>query len=147
MSEVKRLDLGGDILLSGETREDVDAVFQDLVRRGAAIISPVAQVGRNWVAVCTQPPTTHEADRTSTLDLRDVVEAAERRRRAEAALCKIEQVGFKHIVTGPTRDGVYFCVTELLEQGATLVTAAEETPGNWVAVCDTAAKEKGSGRR
>jgi hypothetical protein len=84
MAEVKRLDLGGDILLSGETREDVDAVLQDLLRRGAKIVTPLTQVGKTWVAACTQPPKIHESDRTSTLNMREA-QAAQRKRRPEAA--------------------------------------------------------------
>ena len=137
MAEVKRLDAGGDILLSGETREDVDAVLEDLLARGANILTPLTRVGKTWVAACTQPPKTHEADRTSTLDLREI-QAAQRERRPEASLCKVEQAGFKLMVTGPTHEAVYARVQELLEDGATLVSDAEEIAGPWVAVCDTA---------
>jgi hypothetical protein len=137
MAEVKHLDAGGDILLSGETREDVEAVLQDLVGRGARVVTPLSRVGRSWVAACTQPPKAHDADRTSTLDLREI-QAAQRKRRAEAALCSVEQAGFKLIVTGPTHDAVYARLQELLEDGATLVSDAEESAGTWIAVCDTA---------
>jgi hypothetical protein len=139
MAEVKRLDLGGDILLSGETREDVDAVLQDLIRRRAKIVTPLTQVGKNWVAACTQPPAIQDSDRTSTLNMREV-QAARRKRRPAAALCEIEQVGFKLIVTGPTHEAVYACLQELLEDGATLVSDAEESAGTWFAVCDTVAR-------
>jgi hypothetical protein len=93
------------------------------------------------VAACTQPPKIHEADRTSTLDLREL-QAAQRKRRPEAALCEIQHVGFKLIVTGPTHEAVYACVRNLLEDGATLFSAAEESDGIWLAVCDTAAAPK-----
>src|ERR1700682_2289492 len=139
MAEVKRLDLGGDILLSGETREDVDAVLQDFVRRRAKIVTPLTQVGKTWVAACTQPPTIHESDHTSTLNMREV-QAAQRKRRPEAALCKIEQVGFKLIVAGPTHDAVHARLLELLGDGATLVSDAEESAGTWFAVCYTPAR-------
>ena len=134
---VKLLDAGSDILLSGETREEVDAALKELVGRGADVITPLSQVGRSWVAACTQPLKPEEVDRTSTLDLREL-QAAQRERRPLAALCQVEQVGFKLIVTGPTHDAVYARVQELLEEGATLVSDAEESDGAWIAVFDTA---------
>jgi hypothetical protein len=140
MALVKRLDLGSDILLSAETQEDVDTALQDLVSRGAHILSPVALVGRSWVAACTRPGKLSEVDRTSTLDLGEV-EAAQKQR-TQAALCKTEEVGFKVVITGPTQDAVYARVMDLLHEGATLVSAAEESFGGWIAVCDTATSSK-----
>lgn len=134
---IKRLDAGGDILLSGETREEVDAALKELVGRGADVITPLSLVGRSWVAACTQPLKPKDVDRTSTLDLREL-QAAQRKERPLAALCTVEQVGYKLIVTGPSHDAVYARVQELLEQGATLVSDAEESGGAWVAVFDTA---------
>ena len=96
MAEVKRLDAGGDILISGETREEVDAALKDLVSRGADVVTPLSLVGRSWVAACTQPTNASELDRTSTLDLRDI-QAAMRKRRPEAALCQVEEAGLKQI--------------------------------------------------
>ena len=140
MAGVKRLDLGGDILLSGDTREEVDAAFQDIVRRGGGVISPLSQVGHKWVAACTQPRKIDDVDTTSTLSLHEIEAAM--RRRAEAALCTVEEFGFKVIVSGPTHDAVYARVMELIRDGAMLVTDAEESFGTWVAVCDTAASPK-----
>jgi hypothetical protein len=136
MAEVKRLDAGGDILISGDSREDVEAALQDLLARGASVITPLTQVGRSWVAACSPPPQAEDIDRTSTLDLRDI-QAAQRKRRPEAALCQVEEAGLKRIVTGPTHDAVHARLAELLEGGAKLVSAPEESFGSWIAVCDT----------
>ena len=137
MAEVKRLDTGGgDILLSGETRDDVDAVLQELVGRGAKVITPLGLVGRKWVAACTPPPKAADIDRTSTLDLSQI-QAAIRQRRPEAALCRVDEMGLKRIVTGPTHDAVHARLAELLEEGATLVSPVKEEFGSWIAVCDT----------
>jgi hypothetical protein len=134
---VKRLDAGGDILLSGEIREEVDAALKELVARGADVITPLSQVGKTWVAACSQPLNPEEMDRTSTLDLREL-QAAQRKRRPLAGLCQVEKVGFKLIVTGPSHEAVYARVQELLEEGAMLVSDAEDQGGTWVAVFDTA---------
>lgn len=141
MAEVKRLDTGTDILISGESREEVAAALQDLVARGAAVITPLSQLGRSWVAACTHPRKEHAADRTSTLDLREI-QAAQRQRRPEAALCRVEEMGLKRVVTGPSRDAVHARLAELLEEGATLVSDVQEDFGSWIAVCDTGAKPK-----
>lgn len=141
MAEVKRLDAGGDILISGETAEEVVAVLNDLVARGAKVVTPLTQVGKTWVAACTPPEKVQEADRTSTLDLRDI-QAAMRKRRPEAALCEVEEAGLKRIITGPSFDAVHARLAELLEGGATLVAPPEESFGSWIAVCDTGGKKE-----
>jgi predicted enzyme related to lactoylglutathione lyase len=136
MGDVKLLDAGGDILISGETRDEVDAVLQDLLGRGAKIISPLTPVGRSWVAACSPPPKVHDADRTTTLDLREIL-AAQRQRRPGASLCRVEEAGLKRIITGPSYEAVNARLAEFLEQGATLVSEPEENFGSWIAVCDT----------
>src|SRR3954465_15381653 len=137
MAEVKRLDTGGgDILISGESPEDVDAALQDLLARGAKVITPLSRVGKTWVAACSPAPKIEDIDRTSTLDLRDI-QAAQRARRPEAALCHVEEAGLKRIITGPTHDAVHARLAEMIEQGATLVSQPEESFGSWIAVCDT----------
>ena len=141
MAEVKRLDTGENILISGETSTEVEAVLQDLLARGAKVITPLSQVGRSWVAACTKPPEVHAADRTSTLDLREILKA-QRQRRPEALLCQVEEAGLKRIITGPSFDAVHARLAELLEGGATLVSDVEESFGSWIAVCDTGARKK-----
>jgi hypothetical protein len=139
---VKRLDAGADILLSGETREEVDAALKELVERGADVITPLSLVGRTWVAACTQPLKPEEVDRTSTLDLREL-QAAQRKHRPLAALCQVDKVGFKLIVTGPSHEAVYARVQDLLEEGAMLVSDAEDLGDTWTAVLDTVSPPKG----
>jgi len=140
MAEVKRLDAGGDILISGATREEVDAALQDLLSRGATVVTPLTQVGKTWVAACTPAVEVSALDRTSTLDLRDI-QAAMRKNRPEAALCQFEVAGFKRIITGPTHDAVHARLAEMLEAGATLVSPPEESFGSWIAVADTGTKK------
>lgn len=142
MAQVKHLDTGGDILISGDSREEVEAALRDLVARGAQVITPLSLVGRSWVAACTPPPELHEADRTSTLDLRELQAAAQRERHPEAALCRVEEMGLKRVVTGPTYDAVHARLAELLAEGCTLVSDVQEDFGSWIAICDTGAKAK-----
>ena len=141
MADVKRLDAGDEILVSGATRDEVDAVLQDFLARGAKLITPLSQVGRSWVAACSPPPKVHAADRTSTLNMRDI-QAAQRKRRPQAALCQVEEAGLKRIITGPTLDAAHARLAEFLEGGATLVSNPEESFGSWIAVCDLGAQPK-----
>jgi len=137
MAEVKRLDAGGTILISGESAEDVDATLQDLLARGATIITPLSKIGSRWVAACSQAPTVHDSDRTTTLNLRDVV--AKAKRLSDASLCRVEEAGLKRIITGPTAEAVRARLADFLEGGCTLVSDVEESFGSWMAVCDTGA--------
>lgn len=138
MAEVKRLDAGGDILISGGTREEVEAALQELLAGGARLITPASQVGRMWVAACA--PRSH-IDDTSTLYFSQIA-AAQRQRRPEAALCGVEEVGLKRIVTGPSREAVDARTAELVAEGAEIVSGPEESYGSWIAVCDTGGKIK-----
>ena len=132
MSEVKILDAGDKLLFSGAERDDVDAKLRYFVGRGAKIVSPLSQVGTTWVAACTPPTASEDADRTSTLLLSDIAAAGQ-----DQGPCRVESLGFKHIITGPTRADVDAKVAEMVQMGATLVTEAEESDGEWVAVCDS----------
>ena len=51
--------------------------------------------------------------------------------------CRVETLGLKRIVTGPTREGVGAKVEELMQLGAVLVGDIECVDGRWTAVCDT----------
>ena len=134
MAEVKRLDAGGNILISGESAAEVDVVLQDMLARGAQVITPLTKVGNRWVAACSPAPEVHDADRTTTLNLRDILTKA--KRRSDASLCKVEEAGLKRIITGPTAEAVQARLEEFLEGGCTLVSGVEESFGSWIAVCD-----------
>ncbi|HEY6822118.1 MAG TPA: hypothetical protein VI321_08850 [Burkholderiales bacterium] len=150
MSEVKILDAGEKLLLSGADPEAVQAKLSYYVGRGSKIVSPLTQVGSSWVAACTPPMEAHAADRTSTLDLAEILRAQQ----AQAAprpeepqpdgLCTIEKVGFKRLITGPTQEAVQAMTRRFLEFGAGVVSGPEEIFGQWSAVCDLGdGREKG----
>ena len=141
MAEVKRLDAGGDIMISGPTSGDVQDALDELVARGARVITPLSRVGQAWVAACSAP-TREDIDRSTTLDL-SRIQALQRarERHPEAALCKVEEFGLKRIVTGPSYDAVQARLDELVGEGAVLVTAPEEDYGAWIGVCDTGGKK------
>jgi hypothetical protein len=141
MSEsVKVLDAGGDILLSGSDPAEVEAVLQQHVARGATVITPLSQVGKKWVAACK--PAVDAVDRTSTLDLAELLRAQARAAAPPPtepesdATCTVEKMGYKRLITGPTRDAVQAKTQAFINFGAGLVGEIEEMDGQWVALCD-----------
>jgi hypothetical protein len=108
---VKILGAGAKVVLSGTDPEEVRSMLRDYVGRGAKVVAAPVQMGGEWVAACTFPIQSHSAEKT-----------------------KVEKLGFKRIVTGPTKASVLLSVAHM---GATLIGDIEEVDGAWTAVCDT----------
>ena len=108
---VKILGAGEKVVLSGTDSEEVKSVLRDYIGSGAKVVAPPVRLGGEWVAACTFPIQSHWADRT-----------------------KVEKLGLKRIVTGPTKASVQLRVADM---GATLIGEIEEIDGTWTAVCDT----------
>jgi hypothetical protein len=108
---VKVLGAGEKVVLSGTDAEEVKSVLHAYVGRGGKVVTPPVQMGSEWVAACTFPIQSHWAEET-----------------------KVEKLGFKRIVTGPTKASVLLSVADM---GATLIGDIEEVGGAWTAVCDT----------
>ena len=111
---VKILDVGAKLLLTGTDAEEIRSVLHDFVRRGAKVVSPPTQLGGKWIAACTHPV------------------------RSAGDPCRVAQLGFKRIVTGPSRSLVRLKAEELVEMGATMIGDVEDVDGVWTALCDTA---------
>lgn len=131
---VKILDTGAKRLLSGSDAKEVESVLYDLLRRGAKVVSPLTQLGDKWIAACTPPIQPHPADSTDTLRF---VEPAAAPPGEASDPCRVESLGFKRIVTGPSRSLVRLKAEELVQMGATLIGDVEEVDGIWAVVCDT----------
>jgi hypothetical protein len=104
-------DAGPNLVVSGYSRVSVEAELARLVESGARLISPMAKVGKKWVAACEHP-------------------------NHAVSACKVEKMGSTHIITGPSREAVVAKVEELVQFGAVLVGDIECTGGVWTAVCD-----------
>jgi hypothetical protein len=144
MSAVKVLDAGGNLLLTGDDRAEVEAALREHVARGAIVVTPVSQVGRKWVAALK--PAADALDRSTTLDLAAIM-AAQARQAAPPpeepgsdATCTVEKMGFKRLITGPTREAVQAKTQAFIHYGASLVGVIEEMDGQWVSVCDIGGK-------
>ena len=48
----------------------------------------------------------------------------------------VETLGFKRVITGPTRESVQLKLEDFIERGSTLVQEPELADGMWTAVCE-----------
>jgi hypothetical protein len=56
---------------------------------------------------------------------------------ATAVEARVKALGFKHLITGETREAVELKLRDLVERGARLVQEPELADGVWTAVCET----------
>jgi hypothetical protein len=104
-------DAGTHLVISGYSQLSVLSALEELAQSGSEVRSPISKLGNKWMATCTPPPTAADD-------------------------CKVEELGYMRIVTGPTREGVSDKVQELLQGGARLVHDLDEASGVWTAVCE-----------
>ena len=102
-------DAGTHYMVSGYSEESVRAAIDGLLLRGCKLKSPPTLIGRKWIAGVDNP---------------------------NAAGATVQALGFKRIVTAPTREAVEAAVQELIEKGAVLVHEPELEEGVWTAVCE-----------
>jgi class 3 adenylate cyclase len=103
-------DAGTHYMVSGYTRENVTEAVEKLVAKGSKLIAPLSQVGRKWLASVSNPKLAVEAT--------------------------VEEIGFKRVITGPTREAVQLKLQDLVERGSTVLQAPELADGVWTAVCE-----------
>jgi class 3 adenylate cyclase len=103
-------DAGTHFIVSAYSKRRVQEAVKKLAEQGCKLISPMAQVGSKWVASVDNPKLAVQA--------------------------KVEALGFKRVITGPTLEAVQLKLHDLLERGAVLVQEAELADGVWTAVCE-----------
>ena len=67
--------------------------LEELAQSGSKVLSPIQKVGNKWIATCDRPA-------------------------PQGNGCKVEELGFMRIVTGPTREAVAETLEELIDSGA-----------------------------
>lgn len=106
----KIFDAGTHLIVSGFS----ESVVRDLVRKleaeGHKLLSPIVQVGSKWLASVSNPKLAVEA--------------------------RVEELGFKRVITGPTRESVQLKLQDLVERGSTVLQPPELADGVWTAVCE-----------
>ncbi len=105
-------DAGANLIISGYSRSSVQDVLNKLADSGPRVISPITQVNNKWMATCEHP-------------------------NVPVSACKVETLGHRRIVTGPTREAVSAKVEELVQFGAILVRDIQSANGVWIAICET----------
>jgi len=103
-------DAGTHYIVSARSQARVHEVIKKFAAQGGQLLSPMTQVGSKWVASVGNPKLTVQA--------------------------KVETLGFKRVITGPTLEAVRLKLEDLLERGAVLVQDAELNDGVWTAVCE-----------
>ncbi len=103
-------DAGTHFIVSAHSRANLEQTVANLVREGSRLLSPPRQVGSKWLASVENPWLAVQAE--------------------------VQELGFKRLITGPTRAAVRLKVEDLLERGAVLVRDAELVDGVWTAVCE-----------
>lgn len=104
-------DTGGQLMVSGRSRMSVLMALDELGKNGAKVLSPIQKVGNKWIATCEPAPPPGDG-------------------------CKVEEIGFMRIITGPTRESVSEKLADLIDKGARPVHDLEEARGVWTAVCE-----------
>jgi class 3 adenylate cyclase len=103
-------DAGTHYIVSARSQTKLQETVKKLAAEGCQVLSPMTQVGSKWVASVGNPKLTVQA--------------------------KVETLGFKRVITGPTVEAVRLKLQDLLERGAVLVQDAELNDGVWTAVCE-----------
>ena len=103
-------DAGTRLIISGGTREAVEAELARLAAAGVKVLAAPSLVGATWMATCEN--------------------------RRAAARVNVEKLGMKSIITASTREAVELKLKELLGFGARLHGEIEQIDGVWTAVCD-----------
>lgn len=129
--DVKILDAGEDLVLSGPTAEAVQATLNSFTKRGSKVISQVGLVGKRWVAACKVPPVTTGLDTTQTLNLSDIV--------------KILDSSGTRMLSGPSSSAVEFALNGYIELGSKIVSPVSQVGQNWVASCTVPPNATGLG--
>ena len=133
------LDVGDCLMLSGESREEVDGALAKYVERGATVISRAVEVESCWTAACTLPDGKVDVAAANGLRLAGLPNASSRSQRAptEENWCRVEAVGFKRICTGPSKQLVMSRVEDFMRLGANVVGDIVNNGDEWVAMIDT----------
>ena len=134
---VKVLDAGDRLLLSGGSADEVQQALDEHVAKGAKVLTPVCQVGRAWTAACSIPTKIQSIDDTSSLSLADLRDAATAPKQEEPQDgCRVEKLGFKRIVFGPSRLAVERRLEHMKQFGAQVMGEIQQDGEEWVAVLD-----------
>ncbi len=139
---LKVFDAGDYLVLGADSREEIESRLATYESRGAQVISAPVAIGSHWAAACTLPVSGTDIDVSDRLMLSDLWEAVSRTNSDPVAPiddgCRVEEIGFKRIITGPTKVQVMLRVGYFTRTGANVIGDIEQDGDVWVAIIDTA---------
>jgi class 3 adenylate cyclase len=103
-------DAGQHLLISGASRSSVKQALDELVAKGATVISAPSVAGSKWVASCSHPD--------------------------QGGGLKVDEFGLTRIVSGRNHRAVADKVADFVSLGGRLRGEIEQIDGVWTAVCD-----------
>lgn len=136
---LKVLDAGECLMLSGDSRDEVEGALAKYVGRGAKVVTEAVAVGSRWTAACSLPERPPQSDVSHRMQLSELRETA-LRRMPEPEFddgCSTKDVGAKCIITGPSVERVLLRIQHLTRLGGKPSGTIVPHGGKWVAIVDT----------
>lgn len=130
MDAVRIVDAGEQLVISGADRAAVQAVLDDLARRGATILCPVTPLGSRFNATATHPTAPPEST------TQDPSSLAELERIAAMRSVSISDAGTHLILTGNDRATLERALQELGAKGLNITSAIAPMGARWIASCE-----------
>ncbi|MGH8681408.1 MAG: hypothetical protein ACREVP_07890 [Burkholderiales bacterium] len=118
-------DAGNTLVVTGRQKAAVEAALQELVARGARVVSPPTQLGSKWIASCEKP----SGDTQDAHGFQDVAREVARKG------VSISRTGGHLLVTGPNKAVVDATLQELARQGARVIGQAASVGSKWMGTC------------
>jgi len=110
---VRLIDSGDSVQISGAKRENVELVLKQLMQIGATMIDEPHRVGTHWIASCRRT---------------DIANAG----------VEVEKLGQRFFIRGRTLEAVHAKVVELTNRGARLEGGIDKIDDFFIAICHEA---------
>lgn len=132
MDQVKVVDAGAQLIVSGPSRAVVDAAVEALVAQGARVVSGAAQLGSRWVATCEKPAAAGSDGAATGPDFQANADDALLRR------VRISDAGEHLMITGAEKNAVEAALEALARRGQRVLAPPAPMGNSWVAACEKA---------
>ena len=130
MTDVRVIDAGDNLLVTGQDERQVAATLQKFVMRGARALGQPQLVGRSWSASCSKPVNYYSEP--STLD----VGSAPPTNSDAFSNVTVSEMGQKVLVSGRSKAAVQLALDELKKLGARNISSIAQVGISWIATCD-----------
>jgi len=130
MDQVKIVDAGERIMISGPSRDVVEAAVESLVAKGAPVLAPAAQLGSRWVATCAKPPGGTVPETPTVADVQSGADDAVLRR------VKVSDTGDHLMITGAEKSAVEAALAALARNGARVLAPPAPLGNGWIATLE-----------